>query len=174
MTLPSTRIVPAALVGALALVSPTAATAQDAAVPAQDTAATAQDDASPMIAYRQSVMQGLAAHQCAVSAIVDDVVEYRSHILAHATGLHRLAVMATDIFPEGSGGDDSSAKDEIWEDTDDFREVLKSLQDATRGLLDAVYAGDIGAVEEAVTAVDGSCQNCHEAFVDGPELECLK
>lgn len=160
MTFTSTRCVPGALLGALALVSPTGATAQD--------------DASPMVEYRQSVMQGLAAHQCAVTAIVDAEVEYRSHILAHATALQRLAVMATDIFPEGSGGDDSNAKDEIWQDTDEFREVLKGLQDATSGLLDAVYAGDIGAVEEAVTAVSGSCRNCHTAFVDGPDLECLK
>ncbi len=154
------RFVSGALLGALALVSPTSATAQD--------------DASPIVEYRQSVMQGLAAHQCAVTQIVDDEVGYRSHILAHATALQRLAVMATDIFPEGSGGDDSRAKDEIWQDADEFREVLKGLQDAASGLLDAVYAGDIGAVEEAVTAVDGSCRNCHRAFVDGPDLECLK
>jgi len=152
------RFVPGALLGALALVSPTGATAQDAG-------ATAQDDEVPAaVEYRQSVMQGMAAHRDAVTAIVDDAVDYRSHILAHATALRRLSVMVTDIFPEGSGGDDSRAMDEIWENTDDFQEVLTGLQDATSSLLDAVYAGDIGAVEEAITAVAGSCRNCHRAF----------
>ncbi len=156
------RFVPGALVCALGLVSPTAATAQDA--PAQDTAATADDGPSPAIAYRQSVMQGLKAHRGAVIAIVDDDVEYRSHILAHATALHRLAVMAVDVFPEGSGGDDTRAKDEIWQDTEEFGEALEGLQDATGGLLDAVYAGDIGAVVEAVATVRGSCTGCHRTF----------
>lgn len=166
MILPSMRFVPGALVCALALVSPTAATAQDA--PAQDTAATAEDGPSAAIEYRQSVMQGLNAHRGAVIAIVDDDVEYRSHILAHATALHRLAVMAGDVFPEGSGGDDTRAKDEIWQDTgpvvEEFREALEGLQDATGGLLDAVYAGDIGAVVEAITTVRGACTGCHQTF----------
>ncbi len=156
------RFVPGALVCALALVSPTAATAQDA--PAQDTAATAEDGPSAAIEYRQSVMQGLNAHRGAIIAIVDDDVEYRSHILAHATALHRLAVMAVDVFPEGSGGDDTRAKDEIWQDTEEFGEALEGLQDATGGLLDAVYAGDIGAVVEAITTVRGACTGCHETF----------
>ena len=160
--LPSMRFVPGALVCALALVSPTAATAQDA--PAQDTAATAEDGPSPAIEYRQSVMQGLNAHRGAIIAIVDDDVEYRSHILAHATALHRLAVMAVDVFPEGSGGDDTRAKDEIWQDTEEFGEALEGLQDATGGLLDAVYAGDIGAVVEAITTVRGACTGCHRTF----------
>ena len=159
---PSMRFVPGALVCALALVSPTAAKAQDA--PAQDTAATAEDGPSPAIAYRQSVMQGLIAHRGAIIAIVDDDVEYRSHILAHATALHRLAVMAVDVFPEGSGGDDTRAKDEIWQDTEEFGEALEGLQDATGGLLDAVYAGDIAAVVEAITTVRGACTGCHQTF----------
>ena len=162
MILPSMRFVPGALVCALALVSPTAATAQDA--PAQDTAATAEDGPSAAIEYRQSVMQGLNAHRGAIIAIVDDDVEYRSHILAHATALHRLAVMAVDVFPEGSGGDDTRAKDEIWQDTEEFGEALEGLQDATGGLLDAVYAGDIGAVVEAITTVRGACTGCHRTF----------
>ncbi len=162
MILPSLRFVPGALVCALALVSPTAATAQDA--PAQDTAATAEDGPSPAIGYRQSVMQGLNAHRGAIIAIVDDDVEYRSHILAHVTALHRLAIMTGDVFPEGSGGDDSRAKDEIWQDTEEFQEALDGFQDATGGLLDAVYAGDIGAVVEAITTVRGACTECHRTF----------
>ena len=150
------RIVPGALLGVLALVSPTAAMAQDADAE--------EEEPSPAIVYRQSVMEGLAAHRDAVMAIVDDEVEYRSHILAHATALHRLAVMAGDVFPEGSGGDLTRSMDEIWEDSDEFMAVLKGLQDATGGLLDAVYAGDIGAVEDAVTAVQGACRDCHQAF----------
>ncbi len=159
MTFLSMRLVPAALLGAIVLVSPTGAMAQDEPDEPDE-----PDETSPALEYRQSLMQGLAAHRSAVTAIVDDEVDYRSHILAHATALRRLAVMATDVFPEGSGGEGSRAMDEIWQNTDDFQEVLKGLQDATSGLLDAVYAGDIGAVEEALTAVAGSCRDCHRAF----------
>jgi len=156
VTFLSMRLVPGALLGAIVLVSPTGAMAQDE--PDEP------DETSPAVEYRQSLMQGLAAHRSAVTAIVDDEVEYRSHILAHATALRRLAVMATDVFPEGSAGEGSRAMDEIWENADEFQEVLEGLQDATSGLLDAVYAGDIGAVEEALTAVAGSCRDCHRAF----------
>ncbi len=150
MTLPSTRFVSAALLGSFVLLSPTGARAQDGF--------------SAAIEYRQKVMQGLEAHRDAVIAIVDDEVEYRSHILAHATALHRLAVMAADVFPEGSGGDDTRAMNEIWEDEEGFREAWERLQSAASGLVDAVYAGDIGAVEEGVTGVQRACTSCHRAF----------
>ena len=78
MTFFSMRFVPGALLGTLALVSPTGAAAQDE-----------PDETSPAVEYRQSLMQGLAAHRSAVTAIVDDEVDYRSHILAHATALRR-------------------------------------------------------------------------------------
>jgi len=150
VTFPLMRFAPGALLGALTLVLPSRATAQN--------------DALPAVEYRQSVMQGLAAHRGAFTAIVDDEVDYRSHLLAHATALQRLAVMTSDIFPEGSGGDDSRAMDEIWQDADAFQEILKGLQESTSTLLDAVYAGDIAAVEEAMTLVGGSCRDCHRAF----------
>ena len=128
---------------------------------------------STAIEYRQNVMQGLEAHRDAIIAIVDDEVEYRSHILAHATALHRLSVMAADVFPQGSGGDDTRAMGEIWEDEEGFREARERLESAASGLLDAVYAGDIGAVEESVTDVQRACTGCHRTFRKPDELPVL-
>ena len=119
MTFLSMRLVPAALLGAIVLVSPTGAMAQDE--PDEP------DEISPAVEYRQSLMQGLAAHRSAVTAIVDDEVDYRSHILAHATALRRLAVMATDVFPEGSAGEGSRAMEEIWENADEFQDLRVRL-----------------------------------------------
>ncbi len=123
-----------------------------------------EEEVPPAVEYRQSVMSAIAANRALMSAIVDDEVPYRNHLLAHATTLNRLAVLTGDIFPAGSGGDNTRAKDEIWEDTEEFKTAVTAFQDASADLLDSVYAGDLNAIQDAIGSVGRTCGGCHRPF----------
>lgn len=123
-----------------------------------------EEEVPPAVEYRQSVMSAIAANRALLSAVVDDEVPYRNHLLAHAVSLNRLAVMAADIFPVGSGGDTSRAKDEIWEDEEEFKAVVTAFQDASSELLESVYTGDLNAIQDAIGSVGRTCGGCHRPF----------
>ena len=139
------------LLGASTLMTPIQSVAQEEEVP-------------PAVEYRQSVMSAIAANRALLSAVVDDEFPYRNHLLAHAVSLNRLAVMTADIFPAGSGGDTSRAKDEIWEDEEEFKAVVTAFQDASSELLESVYTGDLNAIQDAIGSVGRTCSGCHRPF----------
>ena len=139
------------LLGVSTLMAPIQSVAQEEEVP-------------PAIEYRQSVMSAIAANRALLTAVIDDEVPYRNHLLAHAVSLNRLAVMAADIFPVGSGGDTSRAKDEIWEDVEEFKAGLTAFQDASSELLESVYTGDLTAIQDAIGSVGRTCGGCHRPF----------
>ncbi|MEO2157953.1 MAG: cytochrome c, partial [bacterium] len=125
--------------------------------PIQSVAQEQEEEVPPAIEYRQSVMSAIAANRALLNAVIDDEVPYRNHLLAHAVSLNRLAVLAADIFPAGSGGDASRAKDEIWEDVEEFKAGLTAFQDASSELLESVYTGDLTAIQDAVGSVGSTC-----------------
>ena len=118
----------------------------------------------PDVAYRQSVMRGMLAHRVGLEALLDEQVSHSSHILWHVRALDQLAAMASDIFPEGSNGDDTRAKDEIWQQTDAFAGRLNAFHEIARGLLNAAESGDLEAVREASDELRGTCRGCHREF----------
>ena len=140
------------LLGASTLMTPIQSVAQE------------EEEVPPAVEYRQSVMSAIAANRALLSAVVDDEVPYRNHLLAHAVSLNRLAVMTADIFPDGSGGDTSRAKDEIWEDEEEFKAVVTAFQDASSELLESVYTGDLNAIQDAIGSVGRTCGGCHRPF----------
>ncbi len=132
--------------------------------PIQSVAQEQEEEVPPAIEYRQSVMSAIAANRALLNAVIDDEVPYRNHLLAHAVSLNRLAVLAADIFPAGSGGDASRAKDEIWEDVEEFKAGLTAFQDASSELLESVYTGDLTAIQDAIGSVGRTCSGCHRPF----------
>ena len=131
---------------------------------AGDVAAQQSDEVPPPIAYRVSIMQGLAAHSGALRGIVNDGAGDPTHILDHATALVQLSLMAASIFPEGTGGEQSRAKDEIWQNPAEFQTRLEALQGAASTLLQAAYSGDRERIQEDASALQRTCGGCHREF----------
>ena len=123
-----------------------------------------EEEVPPAVEYRQSVMSAIANSRAMLSAVVDDEVPYRNHLLAHAVSLNRLAVITGDIFPAGSGGDNTRAMDEIWENEEDFKAVVTAFQNASSELLESVYTGDLNAIQDAIGSVGRTCGGCHRPF----------
>jgi len=123
-----------------------------------------EEEVPPAVEYRQSVMSAIANSRAMLSAVVDDEVPYRNHLLAHAVSLNRLAVITGDIFPAGSGGDNTRAMDEIWENEEDFKAAVTAFQNASSELLESVYTGDLNAIQDAIGSVGRTCGGCHRPF----------
>ncbi len=123
-----------------------------------------EEEVPPAVEYRQSVMSAIANSRAMLSAVIDDEVPYRNHLLAHAVSLNRLAVITGDIFPAGSGGDNTRARDEIWEDEEDFKTAVTAFQNASSELLESVYTGDLNAIQDAIGSIGRTCGGCHRPF----------
>ena len=123
-----------------------------------------EEEVPPAVEYRQSVMSAIANSRAMLSAVVDDEVPYRNHLLAHAVSLNRLAVITGDIFPAGSGGDNTRAMDEIWENEEDFKAAVTAFQNASSELLESVYTGDLNAIQDAIGSIGRTCGGCHRPF----------
>ena len=114
--------------------------------------------------YRQAVMKALGGHMGSIGAIAKGEVGHTKHMFGHAVAINAIAAMALDIFPEGSGGDKTRAKDEIWQNMGEFRKAVSAFQAASAKLLEAANLGDKAAVSAALGGVGKTCGGCHKPF----------
>ena len=79
-----------------------------------------------------------------------------------AIALHSTGIAA--LFPEGSSGDSSRAKAEIWQNWDAFLASATELSAQADAL--TVAAGENNAVsaKEHMQKVFGTCKGCHDQF----------
>jgi cytochrome c556 len=67
------------------------------------------------------------------------------------------------LFPEGSVGDPSEAKPEIWIKWDEFTSDADKLNAAATALAEALYAGAPDWQGKFKTVID-ACKTCHKTF----------
>ncbi len=147
------RITWSLAVAAIAASLPTTVAAQDTEV-----------EPHPAAEYRQSLMQGLRAHTGALRGLLGGDVAYEGHVLHHAEAVQGIATMALNAFPEATGGEGSRAMDAIWENWNDFLTKARALKEGADALAAAAGSGDMAAVDEAMSAVGGSCRGCHTDY----------
>jgi cytochrome c556 len=118
----------------------------------------------PIPAYRVGVMQGFQQHTAAIRAILAGNAGAPSHLVGHANAIRDLTVMAADIFPAGSGGAGTRARDEIWSNATEFAARLEALRAGGEGLAQAAASGNNDQINAALMTLNGACQACHMAF----------
>ncbi len=125
----------------------------------------AQDPAlPPAVAYRQNVMRMVAAHMNAVEALLEEDAGPQSHMVPQAQALLDLSIMTPDLFPAGSGGDNTRARDEIWQDPSGFAAASAAFVTASEGLLRALESGNEALAREGLETLSASCGGCHQPF----------
>ncbi|MGI9625916.1 MAG: c-type cytochrome [Longimicrobiales bacterium] len=144
-------------VGLLALIA-FAAQGSVQALNAQD------DDPPPASAYRTALMQSMRHHVGALRALVGGDVPYEGHVAHHAEAVAGIAAMAGDAFPEGTGGEGTRASTDIWDNWDDFLTQYSALRTAADALSAGAQAGDMSAVEAALSDVGSTCRGCHQPY----------
>lgn len=87
---------------------------------------------------------------------------------AYAAGLETASKLdLLEGFPVDSGlldVDDSSAKAEIWENTDDFTKKFKALQTEAAKLAEVAKSGDEAAMKAQFKKTGGTCGGCHKKY----------
>jgi cytochrome c556 len=113
------------------------------------------------IKYRKGVMKAVGGTMGSLAAILKGKAPM-SHAPALTTAMVQLSNVAADVFPEGSGGEMTGAKDNIWTEKDKFQASVKAFQTAAMGISKA--SGDKAAFGKAFKALGGSCGGCHKPF----------
>ncbi len=142
----------------LSLASAFALTAGVSGVAAQD------EPENPASDYRSALMGSVQRHMAAIGALLSGAVEYEGHIAHHASAIHGITSMAQVAFPEGTGGEGTRAKVEIWENWADFQAKLAGFEEAAAALDAAAQADDRMGLGEAFQAFRGTCRNCHSDY----------
>jgi cytochrome c556 len=81
-----------------------------------------------------------------------------------AEGIALWAAAIPGLFPAGSGGEDSRARPEIWDDPADFARKATDLRAAATRLLELARAGDRPGFAAQAPAVEAACAACHSAY----------
>ena len=88
-------------------------------------------------------------------------------VAAAARDINERANAIKDHFPEGSGRDagwDTEALPTIWEKPVEFTAAQQKLLEESATLLSLAEANDVEAARAQVSALGGSCKNCHDTF----------
>jgi cytochrome c556 len=68
------------------------------------------------------------------------------------------------LWPKGSGGGETRAKMEIWQDMAGFKSKMKDLENASANLIKVAMGGNLGDSKKAFGAVGKTCGGCHKPF----------
>ena len=123
-------------------------------------------DEEPMQSFRQSYFTLLAMNFGPIAAMVKgDMPWDDAKVLMLAEDVNAIAnIDVARAFGPGSDKGTTRAKPEIWENTDDFLEKYRALQEAAGGLLAAAQSGDKAAIGAAVRETGGACKSCHDEY----------
>ncbi|MEQ9642658.1 MAG: cytochrome c [Alphaproteobacteria bacterium] len=113
---------------------------------------------------RVKAMKALGGHMGAIGKVAKGEMEYSAETVTHAEGLEKMSKQLIDWFPEGSGGENTRAKPEIWTDWDTFKQKAMDFEAATPALVAAAKTGDRAQIGAALGAVGKTCGGCHKPF----------
>ena len=123
----------------------------------------AAQDPSPIVEYRQSLMQAFRTHMGGVGAALSDVAPM-GHAEHHAVAFEHMAQALANVFPENTAGPGSRALPAIWENRDDFMNKVTDIQTASAQLVAASRSGDADAIQQAMQGVRATCGGCHDTY----------
>jgi cytochrome c556 len=109
-------------------------------------------------------MKSLGGHMGAIGKVAKGEAEYSPETVTHAEGLLEKSGKLLSWFPQGSGGENTRAKPEIWSDWAGFEQKAKAFEAAVPALVAATKTGDKAQIGAALGAVGKACGGCHEPF----------
>ena len=74
------------------------------------------------------------------------------------------------LWPPKSGGDNTRAKEEIWENINDFNKKMLSMEAAASSLLKSLSKADVILARKAFRGVGKTCSSCHKLY-RGPKVD---
>ncbi len=114
--------------------------------------------------HRTKTMEMIVENFKPMVAVAKGKAAYTPALVGNAEAIVRLSKGILSLFPEGSGGEKSRAKPEIWGDWANFEKAALAFQAAVPGLVPAAKSGDVVRIGAAVGAVGKTCGGCHKPY----------
>lgn len=111
--------------------------------------------------FRSAMMKGIGASMGGLSMVAKGKAP-ASNAAALADAMNSFASITGNIFPEGSGGAKTRAKDEIWSNPAEFKAAVTAFQKAAANMASAAARG--GDMKAAFGMLGKSCSGCHRSF----------
>jgi cytochrome c556 len=133
---------------------------------AQEKAESAKE-AKNVITFRQSLFQLIRSNIGPLGAMAKGKMPYDPELMAkNAERMMQLSAMIPDYLSTNTSMYEvgTDAKEEIWQNWDDFNTKAQALYDASAALKAVVDAKDEGKYRSAIGKVGASCKACHDDY----------
>ena len=86
--------------------------------------------------------------------------------LSAAKTLNKIANKLSDsnFWPVNSGGGDTRARNEIWDNLADFNKKFETLKEATKNLVKIASLGDLRNTKDSFRKIGRTCGSCHRVY----------
>jgi len=122
--------------------------------------------AEQAIKYRQSVYKVILWNFGPMAAVVQGKAPYEAkEFERRAARVAEMAPMLIEGYPAGSAtGATTRAKAEIWQNMDDFKQLMTAMENKATALATAAKSGDQAKSVAAFKDLGGSCKACHDKY----------
>lgn len=128
------------------------------------TAAIAHEKATGVVKERMDLMDTQKDAMKVLGGMAKGQVPFDAAKAAEAAHeIEETAAKIPDLFPEGTGGDPSEAKPEVWTQWDEFTADADALNKAAAALKVALE-GDSPEWQAKFKGVIDACKTCHKTF----------
>lgn len=116
------------------------------------------------IERRKEAMKVLGATFGMMKKVTKGEAEFSPALVTQAQSAVAVSKIIVTLFPQGSGGEKSRAKDEIWSDWDNFKKAADAFKAAAPQLIEAAKSNDKDKVGATLGAVGKTCGGCHKPY----------
>lgn len=123
------------------------------------------DKAEHALEYRQGVYNAMAWSFGPMAAMVKNKMPYDAALFTeHAERVAFLSHLPLEGFIPDSRVGDTTARQEVWDNADDFKSRMQTMIDEAQKLAAVAQAGDLDAIRPQFGAVGKSCKGCHDDY----------
>ena len=125
----------------------------------------ADPHAGQPVTQRRAILKQISGTMEQMSLVLRDRKNYEpQEFAANAAELNRLASTPWSHFPAGSDYSPSHARDEVWDNPDEFKHQQQRFEDSTKNLQIAAQSHNMAEIRVAHDAVIRNCRACHAKF----------
>ena len=129
------------------------------------TPAQAEDPIEDAITYRQSAYKMIVWHVKPMTAMVKGKVDWDADAFNyHAKALAKLSRFPINGFIPDSDFGDTRAKEEIWENWDDFQAKMNALIEQSQALAKIAASDNQEAISKQFIKTARTCKSCHKKY----------
>ncbi|WP_417456548.1 c-type cytochrome [Kordiimonas sp.] len=120
----------------------------------------------PESQYRHDVMEFVKYAYGNIAQLMKGTAEHDGHLAKHAQIMATAASMAKTAFEKDTRGMEGAtdARDEIWENWDDFATRMDKFEADAAALATAAEGGDMSEIGPAFKKTMGNCKSCHDEY----------